>query len=163
SIGGIPGLRQEGCGGKPLIAPGSCCVCYLPRASEHQKNRWRARLARAGEPAPVALRLQQIPFQTRPAVRAGVVRTAPLARARIHRDVAAGLDDAIERTAIDGQIADDRERGRPKRLDGDVIAVLELAHVELARGCALFFTVRNAVDGESAGAADAFSTITLEG
>ena len=44
-----------------------------------------------------------------------------------------------------------------------MIAVLELAHVELARGCALFFTVRNAVDGESAGAADAFSTITLEG
>jgi hypothetical protein len=51
-----------------------------------------------------------------------------------HGDEAAGLDDAVEGAAVDGEVLDDRERGGAPGLDGDLVAVLELAHVELAGG-----------------------------
>src|SRR5438552_9996956 len=196
SIDGIPGLRQEGCGGKPLTAPASCGVRYVSTRIEHHKNGdCRVKLALAGELAVLDLRLHEVAVEIRDEVEADLFRTGLVAlavvgaraevhlhrldhvldagppfglplrqevevldlcrreqlrggvrtrgntgtaadasrgvegrvggllrygdevgvgrRARIHRDVAAGLDDAIERTAIDGQIADDRERGRP--------------------------------------------------
>ena len=50
------------------------------------------------------------------------------------RDVAAGLDDAVEGAAVDDEVLDHREgRGAP-RLDDDRVAVLERAHVQLAGG-----------------------------
>ena len=78
--------------------------------------------------------------QLRGAVRArGHARAAADARGRVHRrvgrllrhedevgvgrgagrrgDVAAGLDDAVERGAVDAEVLDDRERGRAPRLD----------------------------------------------
>src|SRR5437870_1940235 len=49
-------------------------------------------------------------------------------------DVAAGLDDAVERRAIDDEIPDHREGARTPWLQGERIAVLEEPHVELADG-----------------------------
>ena len=49
-------------------------------------------------------------------------------------DEAARLDDPIESAPIDGQIAHHRERRRPKRFNGDDVAIVELPHVELAGG-----------------------------
>ena len=48
------------------------------------------------------------------------------------RDEAARGDDAIEGAAVHDEVADHRERARAPRLDGDRVAVLEIAHVELA-------------------------------
>src|SRR5262249_62122062 len=47
--------------------------------------------------------------------------------------------------------------------DGDRVAVLEAAHVELTNGRAAIRSVRNAVDDQAAHAADAFAAIGVEG
>ena len=62
--------------------------------------------------------------------------------AGVDRDVAAGRDDAVERAAIDDEVLDDREGLGAPRLDGDRVAVLEPAHVELADGGAAVRAVR---------------------
>ena len=68
----------------------------------------------------------------------------------------------IERASVNRKIADYRKRGRPERLDRDVFTVLELAHVELARGGTPLFAVRDTVDGEAARAANTFPAIAFE-
>jgi hypothetical protein len=54
--------------------------------------------------------------------------------ASVDRDVAAGLQDPIEGRTVDHEIADHRKGSRPPRLQGDLRAVTEVAHVELAGG-----------------------------
>ena len=78
-------------------------------------------------------------------------------------DVAAGRDDAVEGAAVDHQILDDREGFGAPGLEVELVAVLEVAHVQLADGGAALGAVGDAVDHEAAGAADAFAAIVLEG
>jgi hypothetical protein len=68
----------------------------------------------------------------------------------------------IKRRAIHAQVADDGERLRAERLDEDGVAVLEFPHVELARR-GLARAVRDAVDRERAGAADALAAVVIKG
>ena len=77
-------------------------------------------------------------------------------------DVAAGLDDAVERAAVDDEVVHDRERSGAERLDVDHVAVVELAHVELARRRAALGAVRLAVDHHPARSADALAAVVLE-
>ena len=77
-------------------------------------------------------------------------------------DESARLDDAVEGAAIDHQVPDDGEAGRSPWLDGDDVAVLELAHVELTGGGAALRAVGDAVDHEAAGAADPLPAIVVE-
>src|SRR3546814_16346649 len=58
-------------------------------------------------------------------------------RARGGGDVAAGLDDAVERGPVDDEVAQHGEGGCTPGLDVDVLAVAEHAHVHLAGGGAL--------------------------
>ena len=81
--------------------------------------------------------------------------------ARVDGDVPARLDDAVERAAIDDEVTHDRERVRAPRLDGDLVAVLERAHVQLA-GRRDLGAVRHARDHETAHAADAFTAVGVE-
>src|SRR5690606_21348926 len=67
-----------------------------------------------------------------------------------------------ERRAVDDQVLDDRERRGPPRLDVDDVAVLELAHVQLARGGGPLGAVRGAVDDQRAHAADALAAVVVE-
>ena len=123
--------------------------------------------------------------QLRGAVRArGHARAATDARGRVHRrvgdrlrdrdqvavgraagsdaDVTARLDDAVERAAVDDEVLDEREaRGAP-RLDREVVAVVELPHVQLARGGRALGSVRLPVDHEAARTADAFAAVVVE-
>ena len=72
-------------------------------------------------------------------------------------------DDAVERAAVDDEVLDHREgRGAP-RLDVDLVAVLEVAHVELARGGRPLGPVGDAVDDHAAHAADALAAVVVEG
>ena len=74
----------------------------------------------------------------------------------------AGRLDAIKGAAINRQVLDHRERRCAPRLDEDLVAVLELAHVQLARRRRLLTTVGTAVDHHRTRAADAFATIVVE-
>ena len=72
-------------------------------------------------------------------------------------------DDPVEGAAIDHQVLDDREGGRPPRLDGQNVAVAEAPHVELAgRGCPPW-PVGVAVDDHAALPADTFAAVMIEG
>ena len=56
----------------------------------------------------------------------------------------------------------EREARRAPRLDRHVVAVVELAHVQLARRGAALGTVRHAVDHHPARAADALAAVVVE-
>jgi hypothetical protein len=77
-------------------------------------------------------------------------------------DVAAGVEDPVEGRTVDDEVADHREGLRPPRLDGDLVAVREVAHVELADRAPLP-AVGDAVDHEAARAADALPAVVVEG
>ena len=77
-------------------------------------------------------------------------------------DEAADLDDAVERRTVDHQVLDDRERRRPPRLDDDLVAAVEHAHVQLARRRAALRAVGLAVDHQRARAADALAAVVVE-
>ena len=77
-------------------------------------------------------------------------------------DVAADLDDAIECGPVNHQVLDDRKRRRTPRLDDDLIATAEGAHVQLARRSALLRSVGLTVDHQRAGAADALAAVVIE-
>ncbi len=83
--------------------------------------------------------------------------------ARTHRNVAAGLDDAVECAAVDDQILDHGERIRAPGLQGDLVAVFEVPHVKLAGGGRLLGAVSAPVDDHTAHPADAFTAIVVEG
>ena len=78
-------------------------------------------------------------------------------------DEAAGGDDAVERAAVHGEILDDGKGLGAPGLEVDLVAVFEVAHVELADGGALEAAVGFAVDHDAAHAADAFAAIVVEG
>lgn len=80
-----------------------------------------------------------------------------------HGDESAGLDDLVERGAVHDEVFHDREGARAPGLDGDGLAVLEVAHVQLAGGDAGQRAVGHAVDGHRAHAADAFAAVVVEG
>jgi hypothetical protein len=46
----------------------------------------------------------------------------------------AGLNDAVQGTAVDHQVFDDLEGHGAERFNGDYIAVFEMPHVQLAQG-----------------------------
>ena len=79
----------------------------------------------------------------------------------VDRDVAPGLDDAIEGRAIHDKVLDDREALRTPRLKGDRVAVRKRAHVQLARRGPLG-PVRVAVDDDAALAADSLAAVRIE-
>ena len=82
--------------------------------------------------------------------------------ADVHRDIAAGAHDPIERRAIDDEILHDGEGRRPPRFDRDGVAVAEPPHVQLAHGGARIGAVRDTVDHAATGAADPFTTVRVE-
>ncbi len=64
--------------------------------------------------------------------------------------------------AVDHEILDDGERFGAPGLQVNLVAILEMAHVQLANGCALEPAVGFAVDHEAAHAANAFAAIVIE-
>ena len=83
-------------------------------------------------------------------------------RARPRRDEAARLLDRVEGAPVGHEVLQDRERPRAERLDHDQVAVLEAAHVGLARGDAAVRPVRLAVDRERARPADPLAAVVRE-
>ena len=80
-----------------------------------------------------------------------------------NRGVAAGLDNLVEGTAIDHTVLDHGEGCRAPRFDGDDVAIVEAAHIELAGGgTALGLAVGRAVDVERAHTADSFAAVVVE-
>src|SRR5437764_1992621 len=75
--------------------------------------------------------------------------------AGVDGDEAAGLHDAVERLAVDDEVLDDGKGARAPRLDTDLVAVAEVAHVQLARRRAAERPVRDAVDRAARPSADA--------
>ena len=82
--------------------------------------------------------------------------------AAVERHIAAGLLDFIESVTVDHKVADHGESGRTPGFDGDLVAVVELAHVQLAGGDTLHGAVGMAVDVERAHAADAFAAVVVK-
>jgi hypothetical protein len=72
------------------------------------------------------------------------------------------LHDSVERTAIDYQIFDDRERADAKRFDGNGFAVAKFPHVQLAHSSRMIRSVSFTVDRERAGTTNPFATIRVE-
>ena len=77
-------------------------------------------------------------------------------------DKSARLDETVEGVAVDGEITQHRKRRRSKWLYRDHVAIVELAHVELT-GRAPAWPVGYSVDGDTAGAANAFTAIVIKG
>ena len=77
----------------------------------------------------------------------------------IHK--AAGGDDLVQSRAIDNEIAQQRESLGAERFNPDRVAILELAHVQLA-GRHLLAAVGHTVDGERAHTADALAAVVVE-
>jgi len=90
-------------------------------------------------------------------------RAAPLRSGIARHRRRSRLDDTVEGAAVDHQVLDDREGFRAPGLQGERVAVPEMAHVELADGGVRQRTVRLAVDHEAAGAADALAAVVIEG
>ena len=66
-------------------------------------------------------------------------------------------------TSVDDEILEYGERTGAPRLDPQLLAVLEVAHVQLACGRGALGSVGDAVDNETAHAADAFAAVVVEG
>ncbi len=84
-------------------------------------------------------------------------------RAGRGRDVAARLDDPIEGAAVDNEVSQHGERRCSPGLDEDLVAVGELAHVQLARRRAALGAVGLAVDHQPTRPADPLAAVVLEG
>lgn len=82
--------------------------------------------------------------------------------ARGSADIASRLDDLVEGRTVHHEVANDWERFGTPGLNPNVVAIMELAHVELAGGDAVVVTMRATVDIESAHAADAFAAVVVE-
>ena len=77
-------------------------------------------------------------------------------------DVASRLDDFVESGTVHHKVTDDGERLSAPRLNPNVVAIAEFAHVELASGDAVVVAVGPAVDVESAHATDALAAVVVE-
>ena len=82
--------------------------------------------------------------------------------ATVERYIAAGLLDFVECVAVNHEVTDNRECSRAPGLDGDGVAIVEFAHVELACGDALNGSVGMTVDVERAHAADTLAAVAVE-
>ncbi len=82
-------------------------------------------------------------------------------RTRAHVHKAASGNDVVQRGTVYHQVTQQRECSSTEGLNPDGVAILELAHVQLA-GCYLLATVGHTVDGEGAHAADAFAAVVVE-
>lgn len=80
-----------------------------------------------------------------------------------YADVAAGCLDLVEGGAVYHAVLDDGEGCGAPGFNGDDVAVVEAAHVELAGGSAGFgLAVGRTVDVERAHTADAFAAVVVE-
>ena len=137
------------------------CGSRLRCASLAAVKSWPAPFGQAATQAPQPMhcsgvhRAVRVGFGHRDQVRVG-------RRAGRRRDVAAGLDDAIERAPVDHEILDQRKAGGAERLDHDGVAVVEQPQVHLARRGAALGPVRVAVDHQPARAADALAAVRVE-
>ena len=77
-------------------------------------------------------------------------------------DVASRLDDLVESGTIHNKVSDDGEGFCAPRLNPDIIAIAEFAHMELASGDAIVITVGSTVDIQSAHTADALAAVVVE-
>ena len=82
--------------------------------------------------------------------------------ARGGADVATCLDDFVECGTVHHEVAYNWERLGTPRLNPNVVAIMELAHVELAGGDAVVVTMRATVDIQAAHATDTLSTVIIE-
>ena len=76
--------------------------------------------------------------------------------------ISSGGDDAVERAAVHHQVLNDREGFGAPRFEVELVAILEVAHVELAQGGAGQRAVGHAVHHAAAHAADALAAIVVE-
>src|ERR1019366_7097145 len=79
-----------------------------------------------------------------------------------HGDIPAGRDDAVEGGAVHHQVLHHGEGFGAPRFEVEFVAVLEVAHVELAQGGAGQRAMGHAVHHAAAHAADAFAAIVVE-
>src|SRR5207302_11197743 len=79
-----------------------------------------------------------------------------------YRNVSATGDDAIKCAAVDDEIFNDRKCPGAPRLEVKHVAVLEVAHMELADRCRGLRTVSDSVDHEAARTADSFTAVVIE-
>jgi hypothetical protein len=82
--------------------------------------------------------------------------------ASVHGNVTSSLDDAVKGRAVHHEVFQHGKRLGPEWFDDDGLAVLEMAHVELASGRAVHRAVRLAIDDEAARTADTFPAVVLE-
>src|SRR6267143_1870597 len=82
--------------------------------------------------------------------------------ARDHGDESAGGNDAIEGASIHHPVLHYRKRASPPWFEIKNIAILEMTHVKLAHRGSALGSVSDAVDHESAHAADPFPAIVVE-
>ena len=83
-------------------------------------------------------------------------------RTRVGGDIPARLDDTVQSRAIYREVLDDGESPGTPRLDLDRRAISEGTHVQLA-GCGCGTSVGDAVDHDTAHAADALTAVMVEG
>ena len=77
-------------------------------------------------------------------------------------DITASLNNLVESGAVHHKVADDGEGLGTPRLNPDLIAIMELAHVKLAGGDTIVVAVGAAIDVEAAHAADTFTAVVVE-
>ena len=77
-------------------------------------------------------------------------------------DVATGLDNLVEGGAVYDEVADDREGFGPPRFYPDFIAIVEMAHVQLAGGDAIIVAVRATVDIKAAHTTNTLAAVVVE-
>ena len=77
-------------------------------------------------------------------------------------DIATRLDNLVESGTVHHKVSNDREGFGAPGLNPNVIAVVELAHVELAGGDAVVIAMWSTVDIQSAHTADALAAVVVE-
>ena len=82
--------------------------------------------------------------------------------ARGGTDVAARLDDFVESGTVHHEVTDDGEGLGAPWFNPDIVAIVELAHVELAGGDAVVVAMGATIDIQSAHAANALTTVVVE-
>ena len=78
------------------------------------------------------------------------------------RNKATGLDDAVKRPTIHHQVFDDGEGVGTPRLNRDVVAILEFAHMELAGGGGELTAMCQPVNHHATRTTNPFPTIMIE-
>lgn len=73
-------------------------------------------------------------------------------------DESTRANNPVVGSAVDDEILHDRERTNTEWLDGDGLAILKLAHIDLA-GCSATRPLRNTIDHHVACSADALAAI----